>query len=114
MPKPDNVRISRPSAVFHLKQGYWRALYGEQLTAEIAERVALLARPERLDERPSAPDALRDAEILFAGWSTPVIDERFLEAAPNLRAVFYAGGSVRPFATEALWNRGIRVTAAYA
>jgi phosphoglycerate dehydrogenase-like enzyme len=43
-----------------------------------------------------------------------VIDERFLEAAPNLRAVFYAGGSVRPFATEALWNRGIRVTAAYA
>lgn len=40
------------------------------------------------------------------------MDAAFLGAAPNLQAVFYAAGSVRYFVTDALWDRGIRVTSA--
>lgn len=42
------------------------------------------------------------------------MDEAFLEAFPSLRAVFYGAGSVRSFTTDALWERGIVVSSAYA
>lgn len=42
------------------------------------------------------------------------MDEEFFRAAPAVKAVFYAGGSVRYFATEALWSRGVRLTTAQA
>ncbi|HKB90120.1 MAG TPA: hydroxyacid dehydrogenase [Opitutaceae bacterium] len=110
----DDFRTSRPTGIFLLKKGYWKALYGETTSQAIDQRVSLLANPDDLDEGPSAPEGLADAQIIFAGWSTPVMDETFLASAPNLQTVFYAGGSVRPFATEAFWERGIRVTTAYA
>jgi len=57
---------------------------------------------------------LRDTEILFSSWGAPVMDEEFLASAPNLRAVFYAAGSVRYFATPALWRHGVRLISAQA
>lgn len=57
---------------------------------------------------------LAAAEVIFTGWGAPVMDEEFLRAAPRLKVVFYAGGSVRYFATEALWRRGVRMTTAQA
>jgi phosphoglycerate dehydrogenase-like enzyme len=56
---------------------------------------------------------LRDAEIIVASWGVPVMDEAFLEAAPNLRAVFFGAGSIRSFTTPAFWERKIIVSSAY-
>ncbi len=42
------------------------------------------------------------------------MDEEFLGHMPKLRAIFYAGGSVRYFITDAVWRRGIRVSTAQA
>jgi phosphoglycerate dehydrogenase-like enzyme len=42
------------------------------------------------------------------------MDAAFLEAAPNLRVVLYGAGSIRRVATSALWDRGVRITSAYA
>ena len=41
------------------------------------------------------------------------VDEAFLDAAPNLKAIFYAAGTVRYFVTDALWERGVRLTSGY-
>lgn len=60
------------------------------------------------------PSVTTDVEAIFSGWGAPVMDARFLDPLRGLRAVFYAGGSVRPFATTALWERGIRVVTAAA
>src|SRR5260370_15651589 len=57
---------------------------------------------------------LSEAEVIFASWGCPVMDARFLESAPRLRLVLYAAGSVRAFVTDEMWNRGIRVSSAYA
>lgn len=56
--------------------------------------------------------ALRDLEVLFSGWGAPAMDEEFLKAVPRLKIVFYAGGSVRYFVTEAFWRHGLRLTTA--
>ncbi len=59
-------------------------------------------------------DRLVDAEFVFSGWKAPVFDADFLHAAPRLRAVFYAAGSIRYCTTEAFWNSGIPICSAYA
>lgn len=57
-------------------------------------------------------DALREIEVVFSGWGAPVMDAEFLDAVPRLKIVFYAGGSVRYFITNAFWRRGVRLTTA--
>jgi phosphoglycerate dehydrogenase-like enzyme len=42
------------------------------------------------------------------------MDGGFLAAAPNLRVVLYGAGSIRRVATPAFWERGLRITSAYA
>lgn len=59
-------------------------------------------------------DILRDTEVIFSGWGAPRMDAEFLDHLPKLRAIFYAGGSVRYFITDVVWQRGIRVTTAQA
>lgn len=59
-------------------------------------------------------EILERADVVFSGWGAPVMDEEFLRHVPRLKIVFYAGGSVRYFVTEALWRRGVRLTTAQA
>lgn len=51
-------------------------------------------------------------DVILGGWGMPVLDVEFLRKAPNLRAVFYAAGSVRGFMTPEAWARGLSVTTA--
>ncbi|MER7757340.1 hydroxyacid dehydrogenase [Kitasatospora sp. NPDC097643] len=61
---------------------------------------------------PEARAALADAEIIVSSWGCPPIDEAVLTAAPRLRAVLHAAGSVKHHITDAVWQRGIQVTSA--
>ena len=61
---------------------------------------------------PAAAAALRDTEILLTCWGVPELDAAVLDAAPRLRAVVHAAGSVQRIVTEACWQRGLRITSA--
>ncbi|MER8184759.1 hydroxyacid dehydrogenase [Kitasatospora sp. NPDC094015] len=61
---------------------------------------------------PAAAAALRETEVLLSCWGCPPLDEAVLAAAPRLRAVVHAAGSVKHHVTEACWERGIQVTSA--
>jgi phosphoglycerate dehydrogenase-like enzyme len=63
---------------------------------------------------PGVRARLAGTEILITGWGCPVIDTRTLDAAPKLRAVLHAAGSVKGFVTPAVWERGIVVSSAAA
>jgi len=88
--------------------------YGEPVLARLRPQVGRLAviTPGGAWRQQAA--VLRETEVIFSGWGAPRMDEEFLRHAPKLQAVFYAGGSIRYFATEALWRRGIRLTTAQA
>ena len=60
------------------------------------------------------PSVLRDAEVIFSGWGMPVMDEAFLTACPNLKAVFYGAGSIKGIVTPAFWAKNIIITSSYA
>jgi phosphoglycerate dehydrogenase-like enzyme len=62
------------------------------------------------------PDAIRtllaDAVAVISGWGTPRFDAAQLAAASKLKFVAHSAGSVKPLVTDALYDRGIRVTTA--
>ncbi|WP_374991138.1 hydroxyacid dehydrogenase [Streptomyces sp. LHD-70] len=61
---------------------------------------------------PEARRRLAGAEVLITSWGCPRLDADVLDAAPRLRAVLHAAGSVRGHVTEAVFDRGILVTTA--
>ena len=52
------------------------------------------------------------AEVILSTWGMPVLTPDFLAAVPNLRAVFYAAGSVKCFATEEAYEKGVLIFSA--
>jgi phosphoglycerate dehydrogenase-like enzyme len=54
--------------------------------------------------------ALAEAEVLLTCWGAPPVDAAALTAAPALRAVVHAAGSVKSLITPEAWDRGIVVS----
>jgi phosphoglycerate dehydrogenase-like enzyme len=88
-------------------------VFGPEMITAIQSRVELVSGPLTAEEIEKNPAVLRDVEVILSSWGMPVIDERLLAAAPKLRAVFHAAGTVKYFMTEAAWARGIRVSSAW-
>ena len=53
---------------------------------------------------------LADRDAILASWGLAKLDEAVLSKAPELKIVAYAAGSVKGFATDALFDRGIALT----
>ena len=104
----------KPAALYILDPANFAVIYGPDEQAAIAGQVRLLGDPLSSQQCLEHPDQLREVECIFSGWGAPLMDEKFLAAAPKLKAVFYGAGSIRGFVTDAFWNRGIVVTSAYA
>ena len=104
-------------------------LRGEFFTAEARARLDALgtvfassldealsrARPtgERGGDAPTG-DALDlgSVEVLITSWGVGPLDDAALDRLPSLRLVAHTGASVKPFVTDELFARGIRVTQA--
>jgi phosphoglycerate dehydrogenase-like enzyme len=52
---------------------------------------------------------LKDKEVCFTSWGCSRLDEYVLESAGKLRLVAHTGGSVAPYVSDFLYERGIRV-----
>ena len=63
---------------------------------------------------PEVAAALAEAEVLLTCWGAPPLTAEVLAAAPRLRAVVHAAGSVKQLVTAACWERGIAVSSAAA
>ncbi|GAA3211366.1 hydroxyacid dehydrogenase [Nonomuraea helvata] len=103
----------RPKALFAMSEEHLALLFPAPLLRRLDTLadidVTLVA--ERFDD-PRLP--LADTEILLTGWGCPPLDEALLAAAPRLRAVLHAAGSVKSLVTPACWERGLLVSSAAA
>ncbi len=105
----------RPESLLVMDRETMQAQFGpEELTRLRA--IATLGDPPWTDELDSAPvrRRLAQVEVLITSWGCPRLDESVLAAAPKLRAVLHAAGSVRQHVTGAVFDRGILVTTAAA
>ena len=88
--------------------------YAEPVLSRLKQAVGPITIIAPAEVWRTAVSALAETEIIFSGWGAPVMDEEFLRHVPKLRAIFYAGGSLRYFITRSVWERGIRVSTAQA
>ncbi|WP_369192601.1 hydroxyacid dehydrogenase [Streptomyces sp. R08] len=66
---------------------------------------------QRFDQESLAP-ALAETEILVTGWGVPHLDAAALAAAPRLRVVLHAAGTIRSMISDSCWERGLLVSSA--
>ncbi|WP_197680050.1 hydroxyacid dehydrogenase [Microlunatus soli] len=58
----------------------------------------------------SAAAVLAEVEVLITSWGAPRIDATALSAAPKLRAIVHAAGTVRFLVADEVWDAGISVS----
>lgn len=103
---------SRLKGVFLLHASAYDEIYDRDARAAIAELIEIIAPSQTAETLHQRPEILSEVDVILSGWGMPVVDAAFLARAPHLRAIFYGAGSVRGFTTDALWERGVRVTSA--
>lgn len=101
----------KPKALLVMNSGTFTDQFDAPRLQRLAELVDLGERPwvDTLDS-PELAARLADVEILLTSWGVPLLTSERLERLPNLRAVFHCAGTVRSFASDELWERGILVT----
>ena len=63
---------------------------------------------------PRLDHLLASADILVTGWGCPPLDVEVLAAAPHVKLIAHAAGTVKAHITDACWERGIAVSSAAA
>lgn len=83
----------------------------EVLAASISND-ASTARPlVRVDDLAEAPN-LVETEIVITSWNARPFTETVLDTLPRLRLIAHTGATIRPFVTDAVFDRNILVTQA--
>ncbi len=101
-------------AIYLLVSNQFDNIYGPAERGQIEKMVEVTAPPLTAETVDEHPQALAEAEAIFSGWGMRRLDEKFLASAPNLKVVFYGSGSIKAFATDAAWDRGITICSAWA
>jgi phosphoglycerate dehydrogenase-like enzyme len=53
-------------------------------------------------------DAIGDSDAYITLWGSPRLDETILQKAPKVKLLTHLAGTVVPFVSDAMWDRGIR------
>ena len=78
---------------------------------EIRSRYAVVDLPvPEISDESYISTGIGEADIVITSWGSPSFGESLLKRAPRLELIVHAAGSVRPIVTEAIWERGIRIT----
>ena len=81
-----------------------------------AENIALLESMGEVvwhesDKKPTDDviSSIGDCDVYMSLWGSPRLDADVLRAAPNLKLLTHLAGTVVPFVSDEMWERGIRV-----
>ncbi|WP_186577261.1 hydroxyacid dehydrogenase [Aquibacillus kalidii] len=96
--------------LYIMNQDTFDIVYPEQVRKGI-EAISDIYRPPMTNQQIQQDiSILKEVEVIFSGWGGPKLDQALLDAAPNLKAFFYAAGSLKNIVTEATWNRNLLMT----
>jgi phosphoglycerate dehydrogenase-like enzyme len=103
----------RPTALFAMHACHLPMIFPEDTMAGMRRLVEIdeTLVAERFDS-PDVLAVLNDVEILVTGWGCPAVDATVLRAAPRLRAILHAAGSVKGHLAPECWERGLVVSSA--
>jgi phosphoglycerate dehydrogenase-like enzyme len=103
----------RPAALLAMQPWALPTLFPPDLLARLRGLVRLGPGPALTSfGTAEAGAALRDVEVLVTGWGCPRVDAGVLAAAPRLRAIVHAAGSVKRHVDPVVFDRGVAVCSA--
>lgn len=100
--------------LFVMNEKFVDLVYQQPVRDEIKNLANIVSSTVSAQDILKEKSILQDVEVLFSGWGGLQFDEELLEAAPHLKVIFHAAGSIKPIVTDAFWNREIIVTSAFA
>lgn len=104
----------RPKTTIFAPASLRETVFPETVLTELRKAGDLSATIVEPADWPAHAELLAEAEVIVGTWGMPRLDAVFLAAAPRLRAVLYAAGSVKSFVTDEVWQRGVVVSSAWA
>lgn len=104
---------SRLKGLYLLGAQQFGWIYGAPEREDIARLIDIVEPAQTADSIRQNLGVLADVDVIFSGWGCPTLDKELLDAAPNLKAIFYGAGSIRAFTTEEFWARGITICSAW-
>lgn len=101
----------RPKLAFAMSPDKTRHVFDPDLLGRLAACCQVLS-PVPLQDFANADDRrlLADAEVLVTGWGCPMLGPEILRAAPRLRLIAHAAGTVKFTVDPSAYGQGIRVT----
>ena len=87
-----------------------RAMVLNEKTIRRMERIGEVAINEGGTEPEQVKPLLAGATIAVTSWGNRPLDADLLSVCPNLKLLMHAAGSVKPVVSDALWERGVRVS----
>lgn len=101
----------RPKLAFAMAPDKTRHVFDAEALARLA-RSCDIVRHEPLEElsSPGACAVLCEIDILVTGWGCPMITAQVVKAAPRLKLIAHAAGTVKFTLDRAVYAAGIRVT----
>lgn len=104
------VAAKRPGLAFAYRPSHAEGVFSPEALRELGQLCQIVdAVPLENFTSPAARQALATADILVTGWGCPRIDSSVLAAAPRLRLVAHAAGSVKGFVAPEVFAAGIKV-----
>ncbi len=105
--------MTRPVVAITIGRSHYRRMFSAAALADLAAAAEVVHHPG--DEPASKQDllaVLAEADACITSWGVAPLDADVVMAAPRLGHLAHMGGSVKRFVSDAVWERGIRVTSA--
>lgn len=101
----------KPKVVLLQNASLTEKIFTETYLSDLRTVAEVVINPERSNPtEEQAAKLLAGADACITSWGCPRMTETILDAAPNLRLIVHAAGTVKPIVSEAVWPRGITVT----
>jgi len=101
----------RPKLAFALRADKTRHVFNQEAMGRLHACCDIVSEnPIESFAEPGARQILSEVEVLMTGWGCPVLTPDILSAAPNLRLIAHAAGTVKFTIDPSAYERGIRVT----
>ncbi len=107
-----SIKNSLPRAAFFGDENRIARVYAQGRRAQVAAQTNLYPHVVSGADFENHAPHLHDLEVIFSTWGMPQLQAAQVELLPNLKAVFYAAGSVQNFARPFL-ERDILVVSAW-
>jgi phosphoglycerate dehydrogenase-like enzyme len=106
-------QADRPIGLIAMSRSVAPAVLPGDLLLRLAAALRLVGTdPAESFDDPAVRANLASIEILVTGWACPPLTAQVLDAAPRLRAVVHAAGSIKTHVGPEVFARGIAVSSA--